>query len=239
MTDEKPSWLSVPVAILIGALLIAGSVLYIGSNDQTANIAEQPTDEPPARIEDYESLVADTDPVLGDPDAPVTIVEFTDFQCPFCRSFWLSTFPQLKTDYIDTGKAKLVFRDVPLSFHEAALPSAIGGQCALEQGKFWEYHDALFGQQMQLEADPTQVATTVTYGVPQIKAWARLAGVDGAAFDACVDAGTYADRVQEDTSAATGVGVDGTPSFFINGERLVGAQPYAVFQAAIDRALEE
>ncbi|HXK36296.1 MAG TPA: DsbA family protein [Candidatus Paceibacterota bacterium] len=238
MTDNKPSWLSVPVAILIGALLIAGSVLYIGSDDTTATISDQTGDPSPTPIEDYESLVSDTDPVLGNADAPVTIVEFSDFQCPYCRSFWLSTFSQLKADYIDTGKVKLVFRDVPLSFHDAAGPSAIGGQCALEQGKFWEYHDELFAQQMQLEADPTQVASTVTYGITEIKAWARLAGVNGTAFDACLDAETYTDRIQEDISAATEVGVDGTPSFFINGEPLVGAQPYVVFQAAIDRALE-
>lgn len=245
MSDTKASWLSAPVAILLGAALIAGSVLYIGKSpsDGTANVL-QPGDQQIATIEDYESLVTESDPVLGNPDAPVTIVEFSDFQCPYCRSFWLSTYPQLKKDYIDTGKVKLVYRNFPLPFHSAAMPSAIGGQCAEDQGKFWEYHDELFAQQMKLEADPTRVAVTIPYAEPEIKAWARSAGLDGAAFDACLDAKTYEASVQEDIAAADAATVEaniqnewGTPGFFVNGFPVVGAQPFAAFQQAIEAAL--
>jgi protein-disulfide isomerase len=238
MSDSRISWLTPPVAILIGAVLIAGSILYIGGSrapsDGTANIA-QPT---PDRIEDFAALATADDPVLGDPDAPVTIVEFSDFQCPFCRSWWLETFPQLKREYLDTGKAKLVFRDFPLPFHSAAIPSAVGARCAQEQGKFWEFHDELFAQQMQKEADPTRVAVTISYGEDDIRSWARAAGVDGTAFDACLAAAAYAANVQEDLQAGQDAAVDGTPTFFVNGLRIVGAQPYNVFQQAIEAELQ-
>jgi len=245
MTETKASWLSAPVAILLGAALIAGSVLFIGKtpNDGAANVL-QTGDQQPGSVEDYDALVTEDAPVLGDPDAPVTIVEFSDFQCPYCRSFWLSTYPQLKKEYIDTGKVKLVYRNFPLPFHSAAMPSAIGGQCAQDQGKFWEYHDELFAQQMKLEADPTRVAVTVTYAEAEIKAWARSAGLNGAAFDACLDAATYADFVQNDITAANAATIEaniqnewGTPGFFVNGTPVVGAQPFASFQQAIEAAL--
>jgi protein-disulfide isomerase len=90
----------------------------------------------------------DDDPSLGDPNAPVTIIEFSDFQCPYCRRFWEQTLPQLKSEYIDTGKVRLVYRDYPLStIHPGALPAAMAAGCANEQGKFWEYHDQIFEEQ--------------------------------------------------------------------------------------------
>lgn len=89
----------------------------------------------------------DDDPVLGSPTAPVTIIEFSDYQCPFCYSFWQQTLPQIKKNYIDTGKVKFVYRDFPLNIHPMAEPSARAANCAGEQGKYWEYHDKIFGEQ--------------------------------------------------------------------------------------------
>lgn len=90
----------------------------------------------------------DDDPALGDPNAPVTIIEFSDFECPFCRRFWQETLPQIKAEYIDTGKARFVYRDFPLSMHPGAFPAALAANCANQQGKFWEMHDKIFSEQI-------------------------------------------------------------------------------------------
>lgn len=89
----------------------------------------------------------DDDPILGSANAPVTMIEFSDYQCPFCHSFWKQTLPQIKKDYIDTGKVKFVYRDFPLNIHPMAEPAARAANCAGEQGKYWEYHDKIFGEQ--------------------------------------------------------------------------------------------
>jgi protein-disulfide isomerase len=166
----------------------------------------------------------DDDPVLGDPNAPVTIVSFEDYQCPFCGRAFQQTFPQLKSEYVDTGKAKIVFRDFPLSFHPEAQPAAEASECADEQGKFWEYHDALFNNQNLLGA---------SY-------YAQLAGdlgLDVDQFTQCMDSGKYRQEVQADFAYGSQVGVSGTPTFFINGIKLVGAQPYEAFKQVIEAEL--
>lgn len=168
----------------------------------------------------------DDDPMIGDENAPVTIVEFSDFECPFCQRFYDQTYKQLKTDYIDTGKAKLVFRDLPLPMHANAQKAHEAGECADDQGKFWEYHDVLFENQASL-------------GVPALKNYAADLGLDTAAFNECLDSGKHADEVKKDLQDANNYGATGTPTFFINGMKLVGAQPYQAFKQAIDAELAE
>jgi protein-disulfide isomerase len=166
----------------------------------------------------------DDDPVLGDPNAPVTIVSFEDYQCPFCGRAHTQSFPQIKSNYIDTGKVKYVFRDFPLSFHPNAQPAAEASECADEQGKFWEYHDALYANQQTLS--------------PSL--YTKLAGdlgLDVDQFTSCFDSGKYREEVQADFQYGGSVGVSGTPTFFINGIKLVGAQPYAAFQQIIEAEL--
>ena len=164
------------------------------------------------------------DPVIGDATAPVTIVEFSDFQCPFCARFYEQTLGQIESKYINTGKVKLVFRDFPLSFHEEAEPAALAAECAHEQGKFWEYHDLLFENQDQLGKD-------------NYKKWAQEAGLDLPKFTACVESKKYQDEVQEDFTEGQQYGVTGTPGFFINGKLVSGAQPFTVFEQEIEAAL--
>ena len=131
------------ISILVAALLISGSILISNSRDGSPSEG--------AKIQAGSwvlvNVSADDDPFLGNPKAKVRIIEFSDFQCPFCRKFWEESFAEIKKDYIDTGKVMMVFRDFPLDFHPAATPSAQGGGCAQEQGKFWEYHDKLFIEQ--------------------------------------------------------------------------------------------
>jgi protein-disulfide isomerase len=176
---------------------------------------------PPARLDDVD---VDDDPVIGQKNAPITIVSFEDYQCPFCKRAFDQTFPQLKKEYIDTGKVKFVFRDFPLSFHPQAKSAAEASECADEQGKFWEYHDELFNNQASLGKD----------------LYIKLAGDLGLnveQFTQCVDSGKYSEEVDKDFSYGQQVGVSGTPTFFVNGVKLVGAQPYAAFKQIIDAEL--
>lgn len=179
----------------------------------------------------------DDDPVKGNPDAPVTVIEFSDFQCPFCSRFFTQTLPLLQENYIDTGKIKLVYRDMPLdSLHPNARTTHIAAECADEQGKFWEYHDVLFQKQSQWQRMASlDLQSTLSQ-------YASDLGLQTASFDACLQSQEIADEVNKDLLDAAKYGATGTPTFFIGNEKdgfikLVGAQPYTSFQAVIDNQL--
>lgn len=175
---------------------------------------------------------AEGGPSLGKADAPVTLVEYTDFQCPFCRRYHDRTFAEIRKNYVDTGKVRYVVRDLPLSFHEQAEPSAIGARCAAEQGRYWPARDALFAVQQELS--PELVRKTIV-GL----------GADAARYDACVKNPAIAAAVRTDAEEAVGAGVDGTPGFIIGrktgdqveGMMVSGAQPYSAFAARLDAML--
>ncbi|MEK6862596.1 MAG: DsbA family protein [Nanoarchaeota archaeon] len=174
------------------------------------------------------AVSADNDPFKGSKDAAVTIIEFSDFQCPFCKRFFDQTLSQIEKNYVDTGKVKFVYRDFPLdSIHPQARPAALSAECANEQGKFWEYHDLLFQKQDEW----------VAVGASSFKQYAKDLGLDSSKFDSCFDSRKYEKEVQSDLDDGVNVGVQGTPAFFINGILVSGAQPYAAFQAAIEQAL--
>jgi protein-disulfide isomerase len=166
---------------------------------------------------------AGDDPSRGPKDAPVTIVEFSDFQCPFCARA-TPVLKQLEERY--AGKLRRVFRDLPLTnIHKEAAGAAEAGSCANEQGKFWELHDALFAEQASL--------------LPaEIKRAAAKLGLDAEAFAACLDSGKHRAEWQQDVSDATSYGLTGTPAFFVNGRLLSGAQSFEAFARLIDEELE-
>jgi protein-disulfide isomerase len=175
--------------------------------------------------------------IHGEKDAKVTLVEYTDFQCPFCGKYVHETFPQIEEEYIKTGKVKYVRKDFPLeSIHPNAFKAAEATRCAQEQGKGWEMHARLFNNQQQLAAA----------NLPQ---HAQEVGLDTTAFQQCLDSGKYAALIRKDMSEAQGAGVTGTPSFFLglsdaNGtvkatRALAGAQAYSTFKAVIDELLAE
>lgn len=172
-------------------------------------------------------------PLLGNADAKVTIVEFSDFQCPFCRSFWKDTLPQLKKEYIDTGKVKISYRHYPLSFHPMSQKSAEGAECANDQGKFWEYHDKIY------EKQDAQGQGTITYTNEDLKTWAGETGMDAATFGTCLESSKHASKVTEDMTAASAGLVDATPAFYVGSQLLVGAQPFSAFKAVIDQQLSK
>ena len=171
-------------------------------------------------------LSADGNYFLGEEDAPVVLYEFSDYQCPFCARFYSGALPEIKTNYIDTGKVKLVFKDYPLDFHPEATPAAIAARCAGEQGKYFEFHDKLFENQNLL--------STASY-----KNWARELELDGNQFDDCVDTRKYLSAVRADLVEGQNAGIRGTPGFLVNGQLISGAQPYSVFAQAIDAALAQ
>jgi protein-disulfide isomerase len=176
----------------------------------------------------------DDDPVLGDAAAPVTIIEFGDYQCPSCRMFWVDVEPRLKRDYIDTGKVKLVFRDFPIvEIHPEAIVAAIAAQCAADQGKYWQYHDKLFREQDR------RGEGVIRFKTGDLKKWAADLRLDTAAFNQCLDSARHQDEVAKDYADGAAVGIQGTPMFFVNGRVIGGAQPYPVFKKIIDEELKK
>ena len=166
--------------------------------------------------------VTDADPAIGSPDAPVTLVEFSDFQCPYCAAA-ADTLRQIREHYGDA--LRVVWKDFPLTdIHPNAFQAAEAGHCASEQGRFWEIHDVLFANQTALDD-------------ASLKAHAAGLGLDTAEFDACLDDSRHSARVRGGMDLGTGVGVSATPTTFINGRELNGAHPYDVFAAIIDDEL--
>lgn len=176
----------------------------------------------------------DDDPSIGDATAKVTIIEFGDYQCPSCRMFWRDVEPRLKKDYIDTGKVKIVFRDFPIvQLHPEAAVAANAAQCAADQGKYWQMHDKIFREQDNRGED------VIRFKVADLKKWGKDLGLETAAFDACVDSARYKDEVAKDYTDGSNVGIQGTPTFFINGRVVAGPQPYSVFRKVIDEELKK
>lgn len=167
---------------------------------------------------------ADDDAVKGQANAPVTIIEFSDFQCPYCAKFFKETLPLLEKEYIQTGKAKFIFRDFPLDFHQYAQKAAEAAECAGDQGKYWELHSMLYLYQNKLDPE-------------SLKVYANELGIDMTKFNKCLDTGEMAEEVKKDFADGQKYGLTGTPAFFINGKLVTGAVPYADFKKEIEAAL--
>lgn len=271
------------VAILVGSVLVSGSMVFLGwqmwskssGNSQVdiekgieAYIQKKQGEADKAQAEaskqfsvvrgDYMAKA----PAMGKKDAPVTLVEFSDFQCPYCGVFFKESYPQVKTDFIDTGKAYLVFRDYPLSFHENAKAAAMAAECAREQESdegYFKYHDTLFKNQNSLAN-------------ANLKQYAVDLGLKAASFNECLDGNKYESEVTGDFTYGQTVGISGTPGFLIlmdknpakvdtlkgmemirqgqyiiqyietedgkkMGVRISGALPYETFQKAIQQGL--
>jgi protein-disulfide isomerase len=174
-------------------------------------------------------------PALGQADAPITVVEYSDYQCPFCSRHYQQTMPQLLQNYVETGQARYVFKDFPLTqIHPQAPKAHEAAHCAREVGgdeMYWEMHDRLFEGQEEWSGNAEHTAI--------FKGYAGELGLEQDAFDACLDSGRYAAQVQADLEEGAGFGITGTPSFFINGQPLRGAQPYEAFAQLIEQLLAE
>jgi protein-disulfide isomerase len=175
------------------------------------------------------------EPFRGQPSATLAIIEYADFQCPFCRRFERDVYPQIRDNYINTGKVKYFHRDMPLPFHEGAMPAARATHCASEQGKFWEMHDSLLGDAASL-------------GAADIDERAGRLGLNVSALDECISSDRFADIIQRSVAEATQMQISGTPTFIIGTldaqgklmsvkKTVVGAYPFDTFKTALDPLL--
>ena len=222
---------SVFVLGLIAGFLIGKSNFIFLEPKEKADDAKKPAEEkiiPPAN--NATPVFNGEEKFLGEADAPITMVEYSDFQCPLCKRYVDQTFPTIKTQYIDTGKVKYVFKEFPLSsIHPNAEKAANAAECAFEQNKFWEMHDALFAKQgtWSGQKEPSE----------QLKAIAKEVNLDPNQFNECLDANKFNSVVNKEYQEGRNNQISGTPSFFINGQKIVGAQATEKFITAIDAAL--
>ncbi|NTV31442.1 thioredoxin domain-containing protein [candidate division WWE3 bacterium] len=246
--------LNTPVAIVLAGLLVAGGIYFgMQSGGVTVQRATNPGTVPAvitAGQKDPEittpaekvQVSIDDDAVEGKKDAPVTLIEFSDYECPFCKRSYEDTLVSLRKDYIETGKVKMVFRDFPLSFHDPlATTEAIAANCAREQTNdegYYKYHDELYKR-----------TTSNGNGLKEedLTAIAKDLKLDVSKFENCRQSGKYRSEIEKDITDATNAGVTGTPTFFvgkstengtIEGEIIVGAVPYASLKPIIDKYLQ-
>lgn len=251
MVKAKSDWITryqplfVPLAILLGGVAVAVAIIVTGGLGTEGN---SPTN---AEAEEVDVSV-DDDPSLGDSNATLTMVEFSDYECPFCKSFLEETLPQIKSQYIDTGKLRFVYRDLPLSFHDpAATKEALAANCARDQkgdGGYFSYHDEIFAR----TTSNGEGMKTADYAAAAAKI-----GLDVTAFNSCLSSEKFKDEVQADLNYITELAQKypvtfaqgiGTPTFFIGKSDssgtftatvVSGAQPFASFQQVIDGLLAE
>jgi len=223
------------VAVFLLGYLIA-RVQYLEKGTTASNLGTQPEQTAPVALkpEDAVRKIAEAKrdrlPVKGESGAKVTFVEFSDFECPFCSKFFTDALGKLTEEYVDTGKIKLEYRHFPLSFHPQAKPLALVSECANDQGKFWEMHDKIFTINSE---GGLAGATADTY-----KQWAADLGLNTTEFNSCYDSGKHNELIDADSTLGSEIGVSGTPTFYINGQQMVGALPYQSFKDAIDCTLE-
>jgi len=178
---------------------------------------------------DSDGVKADLARIQGSPNAPVWVIEVSDFQCPFCKQWHDQTYQQLRDEFVRTGKVRLAYVNFPLAQHIHALPAAESAMCAGAQGKFWEMHDALFTSQDKWEA----LASPIAY----FDSLARTTGVDVARWRQCVQSGKMKPWIQADHDRAQAAGAASTPTFMIGDRMIVGATPIGQLRAAIDSAI--
>lgn len=235
--------LVISASILVGALLMSASIFYnfhlafknlssLASAFPLSVAGQQtiptaPTSAPGAPVN---VILKPNVPYLGNANAKVTVVEYADYQCPFCEKWYTGTFPDIKSKYIDTGKIKFIYQDFAFLGADSNT-LAEGSHCAADQNLFWQYHDYIFTHQQQ---ENTGWATPV-----KVEALAKnIGGLNSSVFNQCLNGGKYKQEVLDETAAGRTYGVSGTPSVFVNGKIIVGAQPAVTFEQAIDAALK-
>jgi protein-disulfide isomerase len=205
-------YILIPIAFFLG---LGGGYLVWGSSQPSGAAAGA---APARRV----TVSTDGQPSIGPADAPITIVEFSDYQCPYCQLWDQQVYQQLMASY--PNKLRFVYRDLPLPMHAEAIPAAEAADCAGDQGAYWKYHDALFAQQYGL-------------GRTAYEHYAADLGLDSQAFKTCLDSQRYLSKIQANATDAASAGLDSTPSFVINGRVLIGALPFSDFKAVIDEEL--
>lgn len=229
-TNQLLVMLLVLAAFLIGVLFTKVQYLEKGQGSTAVPSAQAPNQQAQQGLSPGQKVDVKVGklPVLGKGNAKVTIIEFADFQCPFCGKWFTESEGNLIKDYVNTGKVKFSFRHFAFLGQESNWASE-ASECANEQGKFWDFHDYLFKNQ--------KGENQGTFSKENLKGFAANLGLDTLKFNACLDGGKYAKAVTDDTKAGQTAGVSGTPTIFVNGQVMVGAQPYSVLKTLIDQEL--
>ncbi len=209
-----------------------GQTAQVAAPGQQAPDAGAPAPAAPLSDADWKAVQQNPAGVIGDKNAKVTMVEFTDYQCPFCSRHYNTAYKTIKQKYVDSGKVKIVYKDQPLPFHPNSKIGANAARCGGEQGKFEAMHDQLFSKQ------DSWVNLANDAAITKFGDLAKEVGLNGDKLVDCVKSGKYNKQIEADSALGTKVGASGTPSFFVNKEIIVGAQDATVFEAALDKALK-
>ncbi len=230
-----------PISILVAAIVIGGAVIFAtlykgapASAGTTTGTTPAAASQPSVSASQVMQL-GTRDAILGNANAPVTLIEYGDYQCPFCGEFFSQTQPQIVADYVNTGKVKMVFRDFAFLGAESTV-AANAAQCAEDQNKLWAYHDALYAGKVADDAKGGSEDDGF-FSTAELLKLGQQVGLNMTTFTSCVNNNSDANIVAQEKAAATAAGVDSTPTVFINGTQVTGAQPYAAFKTVIDAAL--
>ncbi|OGZ53378.1 MAG: hypothetical protein A3B25_02040 [Candidatus Ryanbacteria bacterium RIFCSPLOWO2_01_FULL_48_26] len=233
--QEKKSDYFLPVSILIAGVMISGSIVYLVHRGPTSGSSEQNLAavgvNPPVQI----AAVTDRDVILGDPNAPVTIIEYGDFQCPFCERFFSETEPLIREKYVNAGTVRMIYRNFAFLGPES-INAAEASECAKDQKKFWAFHDEIYKKERM---DGRENNGNLNRDL--FLAIAKDIGLNVESFKSCIDSKKYASVVQAEVADGKSAGVDSTPWFSINGQIMRGALPYegsSGFKSVIDNALK-
>ena len=220
--------LLIPASIVLAGVIIAFAVFYTNlpqnpllGKEGKGEVAKEPSNALKIKKDDF---------VLGNPAAKVAIIEYGDFQCPFCGRFFKTTEQQIIETYVKSGKAAFLWRDFAF-LGEESFRAAEAARCAGEQKKFWEYHDKLFASQ--------QGENEGAFSDQNLKRFAADVGLNQTAFNSCFDSGKFRKQVEDATAEGKSLGVNGTPATFVNGQMISGAVPFATFQKVIEEELKK
>ena len=208
------------IGFILGTILFIGILFYQSLNPMSTLIKPGKREHP-----------SPNGNTLGDPDAPVKIVEYAEFKCAYCAKYWRETEPELIEEYVSTGKASYTFRIFLPSVTDDAQLSAEAVYCAGDQGKFWEMRDVLFANYYY------SISPGNSFSEDVLRQLAKMSGADPDIFSSCLSERKYQEQVNQDIADARAMDVDATPYFFINGESIRGAYPLSEFQQIIDREL--
>ncbi len=215
------------LAVILAILLIV-SVATFGFKSMTGSLVlatEKQVEKSEGQKVDVSKVTLEGAHILGNENALVTIFEWVDFECSYCRFHALETHPLIVENYVNTGKVKIVFKHYPLSFHEMARPAALASECAAEQGQFWGYHDLIFDKESNLSLE-------------NLGFWANQLGLDIIQFNNCLESERYLEKIDSNMQEGKSIKITGTPAFVINGYYIGGAAPYYFFEETIEEALK-
>ncbi len=223
-----------PASIIVAGIMISASIIYLIGNKAPAPSAGNPAanGQPVANEQVKGVEISSSDAVLGANNAPVSLIEYGDYQCPFCGRFFKDTEGKLRDEYIKTGKVKMAFRNFQFLGPESTA-AAEAVLCSKDQGKFWEFHDAIYNEELK---DGKENSGNLNRGF-FVKTAGAL-GLNAGQFSSCIEGNKHADQIETDRAGADAVGANSTPTIFINGEKIQGALPYEQFKAIIERKLK-